>query len=183
MVTAMETDRELERGTIQLTTGETVEIRPIAPSDRDALREFHRHLRDRSVYHRFFHAKPELEEIEARRFTEVDGIDRFALVALDPVDPETIIGVVRYDREPGESRAEYAAIVTDAWQGKGLGLEMTRRLIAVARRNGIDTLVAIVLTDNQRMLHLLRELGLPRHESFEGITEEVEIDLRRLPID
>src|SRR5215207_9815012 len=51
------------------------------------------------------------------------------LVALDPEDPNEIIAVVRYAREPGDERAEYAAIVEDRWQGHGVGRGLTAQLI------------------------------------------------------
>src|SRR3712207_7911837 len=55
------------------------------------------------------------------------SMNRFALVALDPERPEEIIAVVSFDREGTTDRAEYAAAVEDRWQGKGLGLALTRQ--------------------------------------------------------
>src|SRR3712207_7494876 len=52
-----------------------------------------------------------------RSFTQVDGVDHVAFVALDPDNQDEIIALVRYDREPDEEQAEYAAIVEDSWQG------------------------------------------------------------------
>jgi hypothetical protein len=63
-----------------------------------------------------------LSDREAGYFTNVDGTNRFALVALDPERPEEIIGVVSFDREGDTERAEYAAEVEDRWQGRGLGM-------------------------------------------------------------
>lgn len=57
----------------------------------------------------------ELSEKKARYFAHVDGVDHFTLVALDSDEPDEIIATVRYDREPGSERAEYAAIVEDRW--------------------------------------------------------------------
>jgi uncharacterized alpha-E superfamily protein len=37
----------------------------------------------------------------AERFSDVDGKNRYALVALDPENPDEIVGVVRYAREAG----------------------------------------------------------------------------------
>ena len=63
----------------------------------------------------------DLSERKARYFAHVDGVDHYALVALDPDEPEEITAVVRYDREPDSERAEYAALIEDRWQGRGLG--------------------------------------------------------------
>ena len=152
-------------------------VRPIRPDDAAALQTFHRGLSQQSVYLRFFAALPELADDRARYFAGADGGDRVALVALDPASPGTIIGVVRYDRLPGTDRAEYAAVVTDRWQGRGLGMAMSRRLIAIAQRAGIRTLVAFTLPENDRMRHLFRDLGLPEHARWEEGTMRVEIDL------
>jgi len=64
----------------------------------------------------------------------VDGMHRFALVALDPERPQEIIAVVSFDREGDTDRAEYAAAVEDRWEGVGIAL--TRRLIEGALKRG-----------------------------------------------
>lgn len=162
---------------VMLPDGTRVPIRPIRPDDAAALQIFHRGLSEQSVYLRFFAALPELADDRARYFASVDGRDRFALVALDPALPDTIIGVLRYDRLPGTDRAEYAAVITDRWQGRGLGMAMSRRLIAIAQRSGIRTFIAFTLPENDRMRHLFRDLGLPEHTQWEAGTVQVEIDL------
>jgi hypothetical protein len=63
----------------------------------------------------------EFSQEKAQYFAHVDGEDHFAFVALDPDDPDAIIAVVRYDRAPGEEKAEYAALVEDRWQGCRVG--------------------------------------------------------------
>jgi ribosomal protein S18 acetylase RimI-like enzyme len=120
---------------------------------------------------------PELSEVQAHHFTHLDGINRFALVALHPADPEEIIAVVRFDREPRTDHAEYAAVVDDCWQGRGIGLALTRHLIEAARRRGVRTFTALVLPDNVRKLALLRDLGLPERIHFGTDVERIEIDL------
>lgn len=166
-----------DAGTIVLPDGMAVPFRPITPEDREALQRFHARLSDTSIYLRFFCARPILNESMARHFTELDGRDRFALVALDPAAPDEIIGVVRFDREPGTDSAEYAVIVVDAWQGHGLGLQLTLRLIDAARARGIRSLYALVLPENLRMLNLLRDLGLPERIRWEGGIERIDVEL------
>ena len=104
-------------------------------------------------------------------------MDHFAFVALDPDDPDEIVAVVRYDREPGEERAEYAAIVEDGWQDQGIGMDLTRRLIAAARDNGVRYFYAMVMGKNTRMLELLRHLDLPEEERKEGGVKHVDVEL------
>lgn len=164
-------------GVVTLPDGTAVPYRPIRQDDAGALQAFHAGLSMQSVYFRFFGYVPELTAERAHYFTDLDGTDRFALVALDPAESRTIIAVIRYDREPGTDRAEYAAVVTDRWQGRGLGLALTRRLIAAARRRGIHHLYAVVLPENDRMLHLFRDLHLPEHARPESGSVRVELDL------
>ena len=168
---------EEDSGSVELLDGTSVAYHAIAPENASALQRFHHRLSDRSIYLRFFTAKPELSDREAGYFTNVDMIDRFALVALDPERPEEIIGVVSFDREGTTERAEYAAEVEDRWQGRGLGMALTRRLIEAALKRGVRTFTAIVLPQNRGMLHLLRDLGLPERLRYEDGSDYVEIDL------
>ena len=159
--------------------GATVIVREVVPEDAPALRRLVGRLGGRSVYLRYFSPMKELSERQAQRFAEVDGRDRFALVALDPEDPEEIVAVVRYERErENRDRAEYAAVVEDRFQGRGLGSGMTRILVEAAKRRGIRHLDALVLHENTAMLHLLKKLDLPEKKRWEDGVEHVEVELR-----
>lgn len=163
---------------LTLRDGGFVLVREVRPDDAPALQRIVERSSERSIYLRYFGPMKELSDEQARRFAEVDGKNRFALVALDPGDPDEIVGVVRYDREEGSDGAEYAALVEDRWQGRGLGLGLTRRLIEAARERGLKRLHALVMHENARMLHLLRSLELPERERWENGVEHVEIQLR-----
>jgi RimJ/RimL family protein N-acetyltransferase len=169
--------RESSTGTLTLPDGATVPYRPIQPEDASALQRFHASLSEQSVYLRFFGFMRTLSAEWAHYFTHLDGENRYALVALDPAAPETIIAVVRYDRDAGTDEAEYAAVVTDHWQGRGLGTALTQRLIAAARQRGITHLYAVVLPGNERMLHLFHDLRLPEHAALEDGSIRVDLDL------
>jgi GNAT superfamily N-acetyltransferase len=143
------------------------------------LQRFHLGLSDYSIYLRHVHALPRLTEDQLAYFTQLDGVHRFALVALDPNAPDNIIAVVRYEGSPGSDRAEYAALVTDAWQGKGLGSALTQALIQAAIERGIRHFFALVLPENIRMMGLLRDLGYPERMRFEDGLAEIDVDLTR----
>jgi RimJ/RimL family protein N-acetyltransferase len=169
---------EEDSGSIELLDGTSVAYHAIAPDNASALQRFHHRLSERSIYLRFFAAKPELSDREAVYFTNLDKINRFALVAVDPERPEEIVGVVSFDREGTTERAEYAAEVEDSWQGRGLGLALTRRLIGAAQKRDVRVFTAFVLPQNRGMLHLLRGLGLPERLRYEEDgTDYIEIDL------
>jgi GNAT superfamily N-acetyltransferase len=168
---------EEESGSVELLDATSVAYHAIAPENASALQRFHHRLSERSIYLRFFAAKPELSDRKAGYFTNVDGINRFALVAVDPERPQEIIGVVSFDREGTTERAEYAAAVEDRWQGRGLGLALTRRLIDAALKRDIRVSTGVLLPENTRMLNLLRDLGLPERMRYEDGIEYVEIEL------
>ena len=153
-------------------------MREIRAEDAQALRRLVGRSSERSIELRFFGPMQELSEEKARRFAEVDGKDRFALVALDPEDEDEIVAVVRYEREGNTDGAEYAALVEDRFQGRGLGIGLTRRLIEAAQERGIKHLHALVLRENGRMLRLLRSLEFPERKLWENGLEHIEIDLR-----
>ncbi len=153
-------------------------MRGIRAEDAPALRRLVGRSSARSVQLRFFGPLKELSEESARHFADVDGEDRFALVALDPEDSDEIVGVVRYEREGEGGTAEYAALVEDRFQGRGLGIGLTRRLIEVAKENRIGRLHAMVLRENKEMLNLLRSLDLPERNEWRDGAEHVEVDLR-----
>jgi RimJ/RimL family protein N-acetyltransferase len=163
---------------LTLRDGTCVPVREIRTEDAEALRRLVGRSSERSIELRFFGPMKELSEEKARRFAEVDGKDRFALVALDPEDEDEIVAVVRYERERGADGAEYAVLVEDRFQGRGLGIGLTRRLIEAAQERGIKRLHALVLRENGRMLRLLRSLEFPERKRWENGLEHIEIDLR-----
>jgi RimJ/RimL family protein N-acetyltransferase len=155
------------RAVLVLRDGVCVPVREIRAEDAPALQRLVGRSSSHSIELRFFGPMKELSDRMARRFAEVDGRDRFALVALDPDDADEIVGVVRYEREEGTDGAEYAALV-----------ELTRQLIEAARARGIGHLHALVLPENEVMLRLLRSLNLPERERWDDGIEHVEIHLR-----
>jgi len=118
-----------------------------------------------------------LSDQKAKDFAQVDGINRYALVALDPNQQEEIIAVVRFSREGSTAKAEYAALVEDAWQGRGVGLGLTRQLINEARVREIHYLYGLVMPENRGVLKLLRSLDLPEREKRSGGLKYVEVEL------
>ncbi len=165
------------RTSLALRDGTHVPVRRIRAGDAAALQRLVGRSSDRSVELRFFGPLKELSDEMARRFADVDGKDRYALVALDPENPDEIVGVVRYGREKGTDGAEYAALIEDRFQHRGLGIGLTLRLVEAARQNGIERFFALVMRENAGMLSLLRSLDLPERKRWQDGVERVEIDL------
>ena len=164
--------------TLALRDGTRVPVRVIGAEDAAALQRLVGRSSDRTVELRFFGHMKKLSDKMAGRFADVDGRDQLALVALDPENTEEVVGVVRYAREGDDGGAEYAVLIEDRFQGKGLGIGLTRHLIEAARENGIGHLYALVMRENGRMLGLLRSLDLPERVRWQDGAERVEIDLR-----
>ena len=169
------TETKQEHRTLVLVDGTVFPVRTIQPGDASALQRFHGRLSERSIYLRFFGPMKELSNEKARYFAHTDSINHFALVALDPDEPDEIVAVARYDREAGSDRAEYAALVEDLWQGRGVGVGLTHQLVDTARDRGIRRFYALVMHGNQGMLRLLRSLDLPERERREGNDKYVEV--------
>jgi GNAT superfamily N-acetyltransferase len=146
---------ELER---EWTTrlGTIVRVRPIRPDDAPQLLLFHRQLSPSSVYRRHFFTHPELSPSEVAHFTQVDYLDRLALIA---EDAGHMVAVGRYERSPGTTEAEVAFVVADAYQHLGIGTMLLDRLAAAARPAGIATFIASTLADNRSMVAVFLHSG------------------------
>jgi GNAT superfamily N-acetyltransferase len=152
---------------VVLRDGRSVSIRPVLPSDKEALAAGFAMLSIESRHRRFLSPLPKLAPRQLAYLTEVDHRDHEALVALD--DDGVVIGVARYIRLPdADSEAEAAVTVVDDWQRQGLGRELVLRLAARARGEGVRTFVGYVLADNLPALRLLRQLGFGEARSADG---------------
>jgi acetate---CoA ligase (ADP-forming) len=140
-----------------LKDGRTVHVRPIAPEDLDGLLEMWGRLSMESIRLRFF-APRKMDREQMRYFVDVDYETRFAAVA---EQAGRIIGVSRFDILPEDpSSAEFAVLVEDAHQGRGVGTALLRALMAPAADMGVTGFVADVLRENSRMLGVMRDAGL-----------------------
>lgn len=143
-------------------------VRPIRPEDADALQGFIRELSERSRYMRFVSMMRELTPRMLARYTQVDYDRELALVATTELpNPahrghrhDAVIGLAHYLRNPDGRGAEYALVVADAWQGRGLGRRLMSMLIDAAREQGLEYIEGLVLADNRPMLRLMTSLGL-----------------------
>jgi acetyltransferase len=143
--------------------GSLVHLRPIRPEDAEMERDFVNGLSERSRYLRFFYRMHELTPAMLARFTQVDYDREMAFVAVvdDAAAPHgrRIIGVARFVQNPDRESAEYAIVVADEWQGRGVGGLLMRRLIDVARRKGLAQLEGAVLRENVDMVKFVAALG------------------------
>lgn len=143
-------------------------IRPIRPEDAEQMQTFIRDLSEQSRYMRFVSMMKELTPKMLARYTYVDYHRELALVATTMVpNPENrglpkeiIIGLAHYLRNADGVGAEYALVISDDWQGHGLGRLLMSKLLAEAKDQGLDYIEGVVLTNNKPMLGLMTGLGL-----------------------
>ncbi len=163
---------------VDLPDGSEVLVRPVRPEDKPLFAAGWEHVGEghrRSMGH-----KRALTPGELEFFTELDHVDHEALGAIEPHTGEGL-GVARYVRNPERpNTAEAAVAVIDAWQSRGLGSVLLRRLCRRARANGIDTFTVSLLTGNPSMLRLFERLGAVHTGRRDAGVVEIDIEL---PVD
>ena len=125
---------------------------------------FHSTLSDRSVYFRYFCSITLAARTAHQRLVRIcfaDPASETVLVATHtkPQSREEILAVGRLNKLPAKSEAEVAILVSDGYQGHGLGSELLRQLIQGAWDQKLDRVVAEMLRDNIAMQALLKKAG------------------------
>jgi GNAT superfamily N-acetyltransferase len=162
--------------TVKLSDGTPATLRLVIPADKPLLERGMDNFSPESRFHRFLSAKLKLTNAELRYLTEIDGVEHFAIGALNQAGEG--IGVARFvhfgdDREV----AEPAIAVLDAYQNRGLGRILFRRLIAAARERGIKRFHGSMTSDNKPMLHLLHSVAQKICFEYQGTVLVFEMPL------
>ncbi|RME95823.1 MAG: GNAT family N-acetyltransferase [Bacteroidetes bacterium] len=145
----------------QLPDGTLVQLRPIHPLDGGRATAFRSTLSDESMWARFHGYIPAISAKLIKRLTQIDYQQEMAIIAELPHEEEKeIIAVARIVAIPErEQAAEFAIIIADRWQGRGLGSLLTDLMIRIARDLHFSTLYAYVTSRNMPMLEILRRRG------------------------
>ena len=151
--------------------GETLQTRLIRLEDAGLLVEFVRRLSPETRRRRFHQSIEHLSESMIReRAQDLADVDNYtlggAVLALNrnSAGAEQLVGVARLGRLPGkpdDPQAEAAIVVRDDYQGQGVGTELLRRLVLLARQMKVREMIAYFQADNARAIRLFRNLGLP----------------------
>jgi acetyltransferase len=158
----------------RLKDGTLVTIRPICPEDELLLVAFHTTLSEQSVYLRYFSPLKLSQRVAHERLTRLCFVDydRQMALVVEHRDAQTgqrrILGVGRLIKLHGTNEAEYAMLVSDQWQGQGIGTELLRRLIQVGRDEGLARITAEILPDNRIMQQISQRLGFRLHRSLDA---------------
>lgn len=150
-------------------------VRPLQPSDSEALALAFARLSAESRRRRFLGPKPALSARELRWMTDVDHVSHEALAAID--GDGQIIGVARYNAwTDREGVADLAVVVADEWQGRRIGTRLSLQAIARARANGFALVTGTTLWDNRAARRMLKRLGF-RTVGSDGALLDLELAL------
>jgi acetyltransferase len=165
---------------VALPDGTPMFVRPVKPEDAGLEQRFVASLSEQTRFFRFFYRLHELTPAMLARFTQVDYDREVALLGLvdDPSVQEgvSIVGIARYITNPDRQSAEFAIVVGDAWQRRGIAGTLMRSLIACARRRGLAQLTGAVLRANVNMLRFSTHLGFVIHDDPED-PDQVTVEL------
>lgn len=168
--------RFMTQRTCQPPLGEDTVVRPLSPADADALVRFGERLSVTSLYRRFFTPVRSLAVGFLRRLAADPEAGTTAFVL---AHGDEIVGVAEYHRRAGEPAvAEFAVVVDDRWHRRGAGRALVRRLSADARERGVERLQASILHENLPALRMTSAQAPGARRRRDGVTVEVEIDLR-----
>ena len=165
------------------TDGQHIDIRPIKPEDAPLLEAMFDELSRTSIYHRFFSPMKSLPHDMLVRFTQIDYDREIALVALDrDASEERMLGVARVIGSPGGRQGEFAVLVADPWQGRGIGLELLLRALRIVQERGMETVWGTALPENTQMAKVARRLGFDVRRNSVG-EFEMTIDLTQADLE
>lgn len=172
-VTAHLVEKVFVRG---LGVDQSVHLRPIRGSDLPLLRDFVRHLSPATGYKRLHSGRYPTED-ELHHWTSLDAAREIALVAIcSAADGEQLVGVARYVMQSADE-TDFAIVLADAWQRRGLGRKLLERLISTAGECGVRKLSGVTLSSNDGMLALGRALGFRRVRGSDGSITTLDLDL------
>ncbi len=140
--------------------GRPIFIRPVKPEDAPLFTALFKTLSPTTIHYRFFGALKELNPEMLARFTQIDYDREIALVAIDE-DSQTgnMLGVARIIGDPDGKTGEFAVLVGDDWQGKGIGSNLLKKCLSIAEKQGFKSVSGLVLPENTNMLALGKKLG------------------------
>ncbi len=167
-----------------LKDGTKVAIRPIRPEDEPLVRLFHETLSEESVYMRYHNMLKLSERVAHPRLARIcyNDYDREMALVVDfgaAAAERKIIAVGRLVKLHGTAAGEIAILVSDQFQHRGLGSELVRRLLTIARDEGLCEVKAMMLATNTVMRHVFQRLGFQVEHSQEGDTLLARIVLSR----
>jgi acetyltransferase len=168
--------------TWKLKDGSPILIRPIRPEDEPMMVKFHSTLSEDSVHFRYFGLLKLEQRVAHDRLVRMcfNDYDReIAIIAVrneQKTKEDEIIGVGRLIKVHGVNDAEFAIVLSDQWQGHGLGTHFLKLLLEIGRQEGVEHVIGQVLPDNYAMQRICKKLGFTM--SYDRLAELVEAKIK-----
>ncbi|MCI0495140.1 bifunctional acetate--CoA ligase family protein/GNAT family N-acetyltransferase [candidate division KSB1 bacterium] len=142
----------------ELKNGDRIILRPIKPEDEPMWMNMLASCSRESIYQRFRYFFQWAYHDVAVRYCFIDYDREIAIVAeLKENGARKLLGVGRLVGDPELETAEYAVLVADAWQDKGLGSILTDYCIEIAGKLGVKKIIAQTTSDNPRMIAVFQK--------------------------
>ncbi len=149
-------------------TGQKIILRPVKICDEPLLKDFFYSLSNQSMYMRFASTRRDMPHQRLQEFVAIDYHRNMVVLAVVPEDEkEVVAGLAQYSMNEDMHTAEFAFIVGDEYQNKGIGRELHSYIKYLAERNGLIGFTAEVLEDNMPAFNLLKRMGY-KVEANEG---------------
>ena len=158
-------------------------IRPIRPEDEPLIVKFHEKLSEQTVYRRYFQHLRLSDRIRHERLTRIcfNDYDREIALVAEHTDPATgareVAGMGRLSKSRTANTAEFAVLVADAYQRRGIGTELLRRLVQIGRDEKLSRITGDILLENSGMVRASRKVGFQIRSHAGDGTVEAYIDL------
>jgi acetyltransferase len=147
-------------GTWTLADGSKLTLRHIASTDAAREQAFVHGLSPASSYLRFHGTIKDLSKKDLKNFTEPDSRNAVALIVLYSGEKgKEEIGVARYVIDQDRANCEFAIVVADAWQKRGIGTRLMNALIKHLKVSGVKQISGSVLKSNSAMLKFIKQMG------------------------
>ncbi|MFT5330230.1 MAG: GNAT superfamily N-acetyltransferase [Parasphingorhabdus sp.] len=147
-------------GSMPLTTrtGFEFHVRPVEPSDKDALAEFFTHVSRDDLRFRFLSPIPEVRDSRLDDLVNVDHDHKEDYLAFD-IDDKTVIASAMVGANDDKSEAEVAIVVRSDYKHRGMSWTFLKYVIDQARQSGIKKLQSIESRQNHAAIELEKEMG------------------------
>ena len=145
--------------------GKDLTFRPIRPEDEPLLAKFHETLTERSVYLRYFREINLKERVAHERLVRIcfNDYDRELAIVADHRDPATgnreVWGVGRLSKQRGTDVGEFAIVVSDQHHKQGIGSQLMKLIVQIARTEKLTMLTANMLPENQEVKRMCERAG------------------------
>jgi acetyltransferase len=165
--------------------GTLLTVRPIRPEDEPLMVKFHETLSEETVRLRYFGLTKLEKRIAHERLTRIcfNDYDReIALVAVrqnPDIKEDEIIGIGRLIKAYNGSEAQFAILISDRFQGQGLGTQLLSRLVEIGRQEGIDRIIGHILPENYMMQKVSRKVGFD--VKYDRVNEVMRAEIELAP--